>query len=194
MNQHTPLTDQQLDQIAARLQAATPGPWGSHRDLNGTYTIQARPQSTRHGFDTDGDIATLAAGRTDAESYANARFIAHAPQDVETLLAEVHRLRDERDELIRQRDQIAMDTLKAITAEEPSTGTRPCGHDDYHDPHEWADRPNVWCPGISHADDEGLSGPCDCGEGAVHYTAADCPFAQRAAAAVSSATENGDQP
>ncbi|MFC0499319.1 hypothetical protein ACFFKE_32170 [Streptomyces mutabilis] len=30
--------------------------------------------------------------------------------------------------------------------------------------------------------DEGLSGPCDCGEGAVHYTTADCPAAQRSAA------------
>lgn len=29
------------------------------------------------------------------------------------------------------------------------------------------------------AEDEGLSGPCDCGEGAVHYTAADCPAEQR---------------
>lgn len=28
-------------------------------------------------------------------------------------------------------------------------------------------------------DDEGLSGPCDCGEGAVHYTAADCPAEAR---------------
>jgi hypothetical protein len=28
------------------------------------------------------------------------------------------------------------------------------------------------------ADDEGLSGPCDCGEGAVHYTDADCPAAR----------------
>jgi hypothetical protein len=27
--------------------------------------------------------------------------------------------------------------------------------------------------------DEGLSGPCDCGEGAVHYTTADCPAARR---------------
>ncbi|MFF7829776.1 hypothetical protein ACFZCM_31625 [Streptomyces rochei] len=30
--------------------------------------------------------------------------------------------------------------------------------------------------------DEGLSGPCDCGQGAVHYTTADCPAAQRSAA------------
>jgi hypothetical protein len=32
-------------------------------------------------------------------------------------------------------------------------------------------------------DDEGLSGPCDCGEGAVHYTDAECPFEQRRKAA-----------
>jgi hypothetical protein len=33
-------------------------------------------------------------------------------------------------------------------------GTQPCGHDDYHDGHEWADRPGVWCPGIGY-DNEG---------------------------------------
>lgn len=27
--------------------------------------------------------------------------------------------------------------------------TAPCGHDDYHDAHEWADKPGVWCPGHS---------------------------------------------
>jgi hypothetical protein len=39
-------------------------------------------------------------------------------------------------------------------APDDETGTRPCGHDDYHDTHEWADRPGVWCPGLSFADDE----------------------------------------
>lgn len=34
------------------------------------------------------------------------------------------------------------------------SGTSPCGHDDYHGPHEWADRPGTWCSGISYADDE----------------------------------------
>ena len=28
-----------------------------------------------------------------------------------------------------------------------------CGHDDYHDPHEWADHPSVSCPGHSHETD-----------------------------------------
>lgn len=88
-----PPTNPDLDTIEARANAATPGPWGSHRDLAGTYTIQARPRSTRYGMETDGDIATLAAGRSDAESYANARFIAHARTDVEELVAEVRQLR-----------------------------------------------------------------------------------------------------
>ncbi|EGX60132.1 hypothetical protein SZN_09426 [Streptomyces zinciresistens K42] len=34
------------------------------------------------------------------------------------------------------------------------TGTRPCGHDDYHDGHPWHATPGVWCPGISDADGE----------------------------------------
>lgn len=92
-----PITDAQLDEIDARHNAATPGPWGSHRDLDGVYTIQARPRVTCAGMETDGDIATLAAGRTDAESYANARFIGHAREDVPALLAEVRRLRAQLD-------------------------------------------------------------------------------------------------
>lgn len=35
---------------------------------------------------------------------------------------------------------------------EPSRGH--CGYDDYHDGHAWADRPHVWCPGHSYADDD----------------------------------------
>lgn len=30
--------------------------------------------------------------------------------------------------------------------------TRQCGYDDYHDPHEWADRPGAWCPGHGYDD------------------------------------------
>jgi len=88
-----PLTTQQLDDIASRVNAVTPGLWGTHRDLTAAYTVQARPRLTRNGTDHEGDIATLTPGRTDAESYANARFIAHAPEDVRVLLAEIRRLR-----------------------------------------------------------------------------------------------------
>jgi hypothetical protein len=37
------------------------------------------------------------------------------------------------------------------------TGTQQCGHDDYHDAHEWADRPGIWCPGHSLTGDEAQS-------------------------------------
>ncbi|WP_158506253.1 MULTISPECIES: hypothetical protein [Streptomyces] len=34
---------------------------------------------------------------------------------------------------------------------EPTGGQ--CGYSDYHDPHEWADQPHVWCPGHSYGTD-----------------------------------------
>jgi hypothetical protein len=43
--------------------------------------------------------------------------------------------------------------------EEPTGGTRQCGHDDYHPAHEWADRPNVWCPGHWHDEPAAVSQP-----------------------------------
>jgi hypothetical protein len=41
--------------------------------------------------------------------------------------------------------------------DEPEPSTSPCGHDDYHGAHEWADRPGVWCPG--HSLDAAASAP-----------------------------------
>lgn len=29
----------------------------------------------------------------------------------------------------------------------PAQSSRPCGHDDYHNGHPWADQPHRWCPG-----------------------------------------------
>ncbi|MDK0520369.1 hypothetical protein [Streptomyces sp. ML-6] len=45
---------------------------------------------------------------------------------------------------------------KERATEEPeSAGPRQCGHDDYHDAHEWADLPHVWCPGYSLTEEPG---------------------------------------
>lgn len=44
-----------------------------------------------------------------------------------------------------------------------------------------ADRAAALRCGLGGPNDEGMSGPCDCGEGAVHYTSADCPAEQRVA-------------
>ncbi|NUQ96137.1 MAG: hypothetical protein HOY79_06085 [Streptomyces sp.] len=42
-------------------------------------------------------------------------------------------------------------------------GRRPCGHDDYHDPHEWHDRPGVWCTASAPTDrDHRMMQPCRC--------------------------------
>ncbi|MGA5670024.1 hypothetical protein ACPCTG_31655 [Streptomyces pseudogriseolus] len=105
----TPAREAEMQQ---RVDAATPGPWGSHRDLNAVYTVQARPRTTRNGMENDGDIATLATDRSDAESYANARFIAHAREDVRVLLAELSAVRAERNTAQSLVDELACPTCK----------------------------------------------------------------------------------
>jgi hypothetical protein len=84
----TRLTPEYEAEITARANAATPGPWGARRGL-------ADPHTTRNGMETDGNIVTLTTGRTNAENYANARFIAHARDDVTALLAELAAVRTE---------------------------------------------------------------------------------------------------
>jgi hypothetical protein len=118
------MTDQplNLDPIEARAAAATPGPWGTQRDLAGAYTVQARPRTTRYGMENDGDIATLAADRTDADNYANARFIAHAPADVKAMAAEIRRLRAELATARSQAIDWAADVIDAKLTVEPDHG------------------------------------------------------------------------
>lgn len=50
------------------------------------------------------------------------------------------------------REDLAGSAKDPAPAEE-FTDTQPCGHDDYHDPHPWRDRPDVTCPGHSYDDD-----------------------------------------
>ncbi|SFD13151.1 hypothetical protein [Streptomyces aidingensis] len=40
----------------------------------------------------------------------------------------------------------------AEPAAAPDGDTQPCGHDDYHDPHPWPDKPHTWCPGHTSGD------------------------------------------
>lgn len=81
----TPLTDQQLADIEARANAATPGPWctDSWEIYQGAEYQPGLSEwigETCRADDSDGS-------RNDAE------FIAHAREDVPALLAEVDRLR-----------------------------------------------------------------------------------------------------
>ncbi|WP_046248086.1 hypothetical protein [Streptomyces sp. MBT28] len=115
------LTPSREAEIAARAAAATRGPWGSHRDLDAVYTVQARPRTTRHGMENDGIIAALPADRADAESYANARFLAHAREDVPALLAELAAVRAERDQA-RQRANAVRGSAKQFMRRTRFTG------------------------------------------------------------------------
>nr|WSX25508.1 hypothetical protein OG690_38135 [Streptomyces tubercidicus] len=96
MNQ--PLTPERLTEIREREQEATKGPWGTYYDGKGTYTVQSGCRvSLATGFTSDGDIATLNGEHGDGQTYANADFIARAREDVHDLLAELDRVRAERD-------------------------------------------------------------------------------------------------
>lgn len=89
-----------IEGIRERAAAATPGHWGTHRDLGGTYTVQAQPRTTPTGTENEGDIAAFATDRTEAESYANSRFVAHARQDVPALLAVIDHLKEKHAEAL----------------------------------------------------------------------------------------------
>lgn len=74
-----------IEEIRARVDAATPGPWGTSRDLNGMYTIKHGTRISREdGFGSDGDVAVLAGDEQAA--YSNGSFIARAREDVPYLL------------------------------------------------------------------------------------------------------------
>jgi hypothetical protein len=84
------MTDNRIDEISAREKAATPGHWGTYYDGKGTYTVQAQPRLIPGvGNVTGGDIATLVGEHGDGQTYANARFTAHARDDIKFLLQEL---------------------------------------------------------------------------------------------------------
>lgn len=147
----TGLSEQQLAEIQAVAEAATAGPWGSHRDLDGVYTVQARPRITSsEGNTTDGDIARVCASE-DGQAYADARFIAMARESVPALLARVAELEAER----HQANEVLDDAVRELRAKdqriaelERSLRAARQAKSEYHDdlagalgyPHaDWAD-------------------------------------------------------
>ena len=79
------MTEQELSEIEARANAATPGPW----DINRRYI-------TLNGGDM-GRVEYSALGpsvATDVQAMADGNFFAHAREDIPKLIAEMRRLRD----------------------------------------------------------------------------------------------------
>jgi hypothetical protein len=107
MTDPKPLTVQQLDDIETRATAATPGPWGVYTfggdslieiaaDLEDTGCgYQARRTIARfeeEPLDNDPTHREWTAEEDWAQVQADAEFVAHAPEDVDALLAEIRRL------------------------------------------------------------------------------------------------------
>lgn len=81
------MTGEELQAIKARCEAATPGPWIGGRDadlMRPLYTFHIAVSRDAYEIETDHFLAWE----------RNADFIAHAREDVATLLAEVERLRE----------------------------------------------------------------------------------------------------
>jgi hypothetical protein len=103
-----PLTEQQLTDIEARANAATHGPWGVYTfGGDSLIEIAADLEDTGCGYRARRTIARFEDEPLDndpahrewtaeedwAQVQADAEFVAHAPEDVRALLAEIHRLR-----------------------------------------------------------------------------------------------------
>ncbi len=80
-----PLADQQLDDITARKNAATPGPWKQKAEL-GSHIVYVA-----HTSPNDGTYSVL--WNAEWATEADAEFTAHAREDVGALVTEVRRLR-----------------------------------------------------------------------------------------------------
>ncbi len=98
------MNEQELKEIEARAEAATPGPWKGDRN-DGTIkylmlggkdgqaeVLRVDHKNGHYGFFMSDDIPYL-------ESQANEEFVKHARQDVPALCAEVRRLNEENNRL-----------------------------------------------------------------------------------------------
>lgn len=90
-----PMTDDELDAIHGRLAAITEWPWIAFCRTG----VRHRMGITNKRLFDDGDapevldVVELGEGTGGIKSEANAEFIAHAPDDIARLLAEVERLK-----------------------------------------------------------------------------------------------------
>ncbi|MEW1565767.1 hypothetical protein AB0454_22610 [Streptomyces sp. NPDC093509] len=99
-------TASRLALIRGRADAATPGHWGTDYDGKGTYVIHSRLRTTpKEGMASDGVVASLVGQHGDQQTYANARFTAHARDDVPFLLDRVTELEQHAGELHHLRQE-----------------------------------------------------------------------------------------
>ena len=96
------MTEQELAEIEARANAATPGPWDSAYGMTGTFVFEVLNEDDAHCT-----IAELS--RFNQRN--DAAFISHAREDIPALIAEVRRLRQRR---CRQSDEASASCYGSI--------------------------------------------------------------------------------
>lgn len=108
------MTNEQLAEIEQRLQAASPGPWvdsdshdGSEGLLQVYYGVEPISSSVCVFCDME---------ECEGQDLHNAAFVAHAPADIATLIAEVRRLQAERPKLCYQLDHASTAIGYAVEA------------------------------------------------------------------------------
>lgn len=103
------MTDDELKAIEARANAATPGEW----QVGPEIPLAKGREGLMHINAGDyGEVARLLSYLQDAELAgrwrADAQFIAHAREDIPKLIAEIRRLREERDLERRKWETLAL--------------------------------------------------------------------------------------
>jgi hypothetical protein len=95
-----PLTSAKLDEIEARTNAATHGPWVTHKYTTEADTVRqaewtpcGEPDHSDCGIaQAVHDISVSLNIHSDGRAKKNAEFIAHAREDIPTLITEIRRL------------------------------------------------------------------------------------------------------
>lgn len=87
-----------ITEIQQRVDAATPGTWGTYYDGN-TYHLAADMRLTAAGTTCTREIGGLPDGDDKTQAFHDAMFIGRARTDMPFLLAEIARLRSENAEL-----------------------------------------------------------------------------------------------
>lgn len=102
-DERKPMTDEELDAIKGRLNAITQPPW---KNCNSTYYGMVKAGKKEVAVASYYNCVYEDCRVTREEQAANAAFIAHSPDDIAHLLAEVERLREENKRLCGELERV----------------------------------------------------------------------------------------
>ena len=162
-----------IDEIRARCEAATPGPWGCGKKdtvIGGRIGIMTQTGAQHINYIAYTAEREIGNGISQAEHDANADFVAHSREDIPFLMAEVERIRDAANVIVPvlQAENAALKRERDALLKEIENDCEKCIHDG-EDP-EYSNTPGYRCntPICGHGGAKGnwkWRGPQDVGEG-----------------------------